>query len=245
MRFSGSCRLDPRRDVVPDSLRLEPPGPIMRIMSHAGPDSRLRFDPSALGLCEMPRAYYLKKTEVVARDLVGRWIARWVGDVWYGARIVETEAYLGEKDAAAHSWRGRRTPRVEPMYMMGGHLYVYFVYGMHHCVNIVTGAAGVPEAVLVRAAEGPPGSPPKLMSGPGKLCAALGIDRNLTGVDLLAMGEIRIFGNPGRRRMPIGVSPRIGVDYAGEARDWPLRFFDMESASVSRPQRNRKWEIRG
>jgi DNA-3-methyladenine glycosylase len=212
----------------------------MRTMSTDGPDPRLRFDPTALGLREMPRAYYLQKTEVVARDLVGRWIGRLACHVWYGGRIVETEAYLGEKDAAAHSWRGRRTPRVEPMYMMGGHLYVYFVYGMHHCANVVTGAAGVPEAVLIRAAEGLAGTPPKLMSGPGRLCAALGIDRDLTGLDLLASGEVRIFGKSGRRRASIGVSPRIGVDYAGEARDWPLRFFDLESAAVSGPSRSRK-----
>ena len=79
------------------------------------------------------------------------------------------------EDRAAHSWGGRRTPRVEPMYADGGHLYVFLVYGMHHCANVVTRREGVAEAVLLRAAEGPEGAPPRLLSGPGKLCAALGI----------------------------------------------------------------------
>jgi len=205
----------------------------MRSMSQDAPDPRLRFNPTALGLRELTRPFYLRKTEFVARDLIGRWIARFFNDQWYGGRIVETEAYLGKNDAAAHSWRGRRTPRVEPMYMVGGHLYVFFVYGMHHCANVVTGAAGIPEAVLLRALEGPAGTPPKLMSGPGRLCSALGIKKNLTGLDLLSSGEVRIFGKPVKSRYPIGVSPRIGVDYAGEAKDWPLRFFDLRSAAVS------------
>src|SRR5512141_3204854 len=78
---------------------------------------------------------------------------------WYGAQIVETEAYLGIDDAAAHSWRGRRTERVAPLYMDGGHLYVFFVYGMHHCANVVTRSEGEPEAVLLRAAAAPSGPP--------------------------------------------------------------------------------------
>ena len=135
------------------------------------PDPRLVFDPRASGLAEPGRAFFRRDTVRVARDLVGAWISRrWRGR-WYGARIVETEAYLGPKDRAAHSWGGRRTPRIEPMYADGGHLYVFLVYGMHHCANVVTRREGVAEAVLLRAAEGPPGSPPRLLAGPGKLCA--------------------------------------------------------------------------
>jgi DNA-3-methyladenine glycosylase len=145
---------------------------------------------------------------------------------------VETEAYLGPKDRAAHSWNGRRTPRVEPMYADGGHLYVFFVYGMHSCANVVTRPAGIAEAVLLRAAEGPDGAPPRLLSGPGKLCAALGITTRESGLDLLSRGPVRVFRRRGRPRA-VGVSPRIGVDYAGEAAKWPLRFFDRESAAVS------------
>jgi DNA-3-methyladenine glycosylase len=197
------------------------------------PDPRLAFDPVALGLVEPPRAFYRRDTVVVAKDLLGAWLARrWRGR-WYGGRIVETEAYLGVDDAAAHSWRGRRTARVEPMYLDGGHLYVFLVYGMHHCANVVTRRAGIPHAVLLRAAEGPEGAPARLLSGPGKLCAGLGITVADSGRDLVADDAIRVFRPRRRLRVEVGVSPRIGVDYAGEAAGWPLRFFVAGSASVS------------
>ena len=196
------------------------------------PDSRLLFDPEGLGLSEPARGFYRRATETVARGLVGAWIARrWRGR-WYGGRIVETEAYVGTRDRAAHSWGGRRTERVEPMYADGGHLYVFLVYGMHHCANVVTRRAGVPEAVLLRAAQGPEGSPERLMAGPGKLCAELGLTTGDSGSDLLGDGALRIFARKGGRPV-LGVSPRIGVDYAGDAKDWPLRFFDRNSGAVS------------
>ncbi len=200
------------------------------------PDLRLRFDPHALGLTEAPRSYFRRPTTVVARDLIGAWFARRYNGYWYGARIVETEAYLGASDAAAHSWRGRRTARVEPMYKDGGHLYVFLVYGMHNCANIVTRSVDVAEAVLLRAAEGPPGTPPKLLSGPGRLCAALGLTVSSSGIDLLDNLDLRLFLRNGRRPR-IGVSPRVGVDYAGEARAWPLRFYLQGSAAVSGSKR--------
>src|ERR1700732_2235698 len=137
------------------------------------PDPRLVFDPRALRLSEPDRAFFRRDTVRVARGLLGAWIARrWRGR-WYGGRMVETEAYLGAGDRAAHSWAGRRTPRVEPMYADGGDLYGYFVYGMHHCANVVTRREGIAQAVLLRAAEGPEGAPRRLLSGPAKLCAAL------------------------------------------------------------------------
>ncbi len=212
----------------------------MRTMQQNAPDSRLSFDPEALGMSEMPRSFYLRRTEVVARKLIGMWFGRRYLGRWYGGRIVETEAYLGIKDAAAHSWRGRRTARVEPMYKEGGHLYVFFVYGMHHCANIVTRRAGTPEAVLLRAAEGPAGAPAKLMSGPGCLCAALGINASMSGADLLAHGDVRVFCGAGEKKAQIGITPRIGVDYSGEAKAWPLRFIDIHSLAVSGPARLRK-----
>jgi DNA-3-methyladenine glycosylase len=148
-------------------------------------------------------------------------------------RIVETEAYLGARDAAAHSFGGRRTARVEPMYAEGGHLYVYFVYGMHTCANVVTARAGRAEAVLLRAAQGPPDAP-LLLSGPGKLGAALGLAVADSGRDLVGGGEFALFRKPSGRQPRIGESPRIGVDYAGEASAWPLRFFDLDAPAVSR-----------
>ncbi|HEY2796371.1 MAG TPA: DNA-3-methyladenine glycosylase [Thermoanaerobaculia bacterium] len=198
------------------------------------PDPRLAFDPRSLGLSEPPRAFYRRGTVRVARSLVGAWLARrWRGR-WYGARIVETEAYLGAEDRAAHSWGGRRTPRVEPMYADGGHLYVFLVYGMHFCANIVTRREGLAEAVLLRAAEGVAPAPARLLSGPGKLCAALGITTRDSGLDLLGDSPVRIFLPRRRSRIEIGMSARIGVDYAEDARDWPLRFFDRNSAALSR-----------
>ena len=196
------------------------------------PDPRLRLDPEALGLEEPSRDFFRRPTRAVARDLIGAWIARRHRGRWYGARIVETEAYLGAGDAAAHSFGGRRTRRVEPMYADGGHLYVFFVYGMHSCANVVTRREGEPQAVLLRAAEGSAGVPARLLSGPGRLCAGLGIRVADSGLDLLSEGRIRIFARPGPRPR-IGTSPRIGVDYAGEAADWPLRYFDRNSNAVS------------
>ncbi len=206
------------------------------MIANNAPDPRLAFEPEALGLSAPPRRFFRGDTAAVARALVGAYLARrWRGR-WYGARIVETEAYLGAPDRAAHSWAGRRTPRVEPMYAEGGHLYVFLVYGMHHCANVVTRREGIPEAVLLRAAEAPEGVSARLLSGPGKLCAGLGITARDSGLDLLGDGSVRVLRGRGRRPR-IGVSPRIGVDYAGEARHWPLRFFDRDSPAVSGPRR--------
>ena len=196
------------------------------------PDPRLRLDPEKRAFRQAPRSFFRRDTATVARELVGAWVARRYRGAWYGARIVETEAYLGEPDAAAHSSGGRRTARVEPMYADGGHLYVFLVYGMHHCANVVTRRAGEPQAVLLRAAEGPEGAPVRLLSGPGRLCAALGVTRGMSGQDLVE-GSLRIYKRRGAAPR-IAVSPRIGVDYAGKAAAWPLRFFDRDSPAVSR-----------
>src|SRR5207253_2226755 len=142
--------------------------------------------------------FYLREdTIAVARDLLGKLIV--VPDNTgrrISGMIVETEAYLGEIDRAAHSFGGRRTPRNEIMYASGGHVYVFFVYGMYYQFNVVTGPVDTPHAILVRAVEPVEGieimrvrrGPMKdrnLTSGPGKLCIALGIDRSLNGEDLL------------------------------------------------------------
>ncbi len=203
------------------------------------PDDRLRLKPRTFGLRPFTRSFFLRPTEIVARELIGAWLVRRHENVLYGARIVETEAYLGSKDAAAHSFGGRRTPRVEAMYREGGHLYVFFVYGMHYCANVVTQREGVAEAVLLRAAEAPIDSRAGLLSGPARLCKALGITRELNGSDLLRSKQIRLLrGNAGVPR--IAVTPRIGIDYAGSAKEWPLRFFDLDSPAVSGPTRLKK-----
>jgi len=196
------------------------------------PDHRLLLD-SKRAWQELPRNFFLRETVSVARDLIGVWFARRHQGDWYGARIVEAEAYLGSIDAAAHTWRGRRTARVEPMYKEGGHLYVFLIYGMYHCANVVTQPEGIGQAVLLRAAEGPRGAPHKLLSGPGRLCAALGVTVAFSGIDLLSGGDLRLFQSSGPPPL-IGTSARIGVHYAGEAKKWPLRFYDLNSPSVSK-----------
>lgn len=207
-----------------------------RTIADGSPAAALRLGPEAEGLAPLSRAFYRRDTVAVARGLIGAYFARRHRAVWYAARIVETEAYLGEADAAAHSWKGRRTPRVEPMYADGGHLYVFFVYGMHHCANVVTRREGIPQAVLIRAGEGPEGTPSRLLSGPGRFCSALAITTVSSGADIVDGGEFRLFGR--RRRPRIGVSTRIGVDYAGPAKDWPLRFVDLDSPAVSGPRKS-------
>ncbi len=212
------------------------PAPPTRAMDPIAPDTRLLLDPRIPELDDFDRRFFRQDTVEVARRLIGAWLVRRYRGHWYGARIVETEAYLGARDRAAHSWGGRRTPRVEPMYMDGGHLYVFLVYGMHFCANVVTGRQGIAEAVLLRAGEGPNGGPLKLLSGPGRLCARLGITVGHSGLDLLKNGPVRVLR--GQAPPPrLAVTSRIGIDYAGEARDWPLRFVDCDSRSLSGPKR--------
>jgi DNA-3-methyladenine glycosylase len=154
-------------------------------------------------------------------------------------RIVETEAYQGPRDLAAHSARGR-TARTEVMFGPPGHAYVYFIYGIWHCLNVVTGAPGVPHAVLLRALE-PLGGLGERTWGPGLLCRALHIDRRLNGADLLA--DVLWLEEPpaGTPRPRIASATRIGVDYAGDWARRPWRFFDRDSPFVSTaPARQRQ-----
>jgi DNA-3-methyladenine glycosylase len=194
---------------------------------------------------KLPRSFYLDDTVSVARALLGCVLWRRIGDEVLSARIVETEAYLGANDPASHARRGLRSARNESMYLAGGHAYVYFTYGMHWCMNVVTQEADTAEAVLLRAAEPLRGVEsmrerrPKakrdhdLMNGPGKLCAALGIDKTLDGMALnsdvlfLTGREVDVDVSD------IAVSPRVGVDNAGEAAHWPLRFYLRTSRHVS------------
>jgi DNA-3-methyladenine glycosylase len=146
------------------------------------------------------------------------------------ARIVETEAYLGTSDPAAHVYRGR-TPRTEPLFGAPGTLYVYFVYGLHHCLNVAVDGPGVAGCVLVRAAEPLPGRglAEDSCRGPAKLCRALSIDTRLSGRHLFERGAPLTLreGRPPRR---VAVSPRIGLRHAAT---WPLRFYDAASPAVS------------
>jgi DNA-3-methyladenine glycosylase len=166
-----------------------------------------------------------------ARALLGTVLERRQGRKRLRARIVETEAYLGVRDPAAHAYRGLRTARTEPLWGPPGTVYVYFVYGMHYCLNVAVDREGDPGCVLIRAAE-PQGAgwAPHALSGPGRLCRALDIDTRLTGTHLFAPRAplTLLAGTPPRR---IAVTPRVGIRHAAERR---LRFFDADSDAVSR-----------
>lgn len=186
---------------------------------------------------------------MVARDLLGRYLVRELPEGRIIARLVETEAYAGPHDRASHAFGGRRTPRNESMYLAGGRAYVYRIYGIHFCLNVVTGGEGEGIAVLLRGAEviageslvrarrAGPIPTHRLLSGPGNLTRGLGVDVALDGAHL-DQGELRlIFGEPlaAGTAGEIVVGPRVGCESAGDAATWPLRFAIGGHAAVSRP----------
>lgn len=184
-------------------------------------------------LTPLPRTFYLQPTVRVARQLLGKVLVRKTGRTRLAGRIVEVEAYLGAHDPASHAYRGC-TPRNDVMFWQGGHLYVYFTYGMHFCANVVTREEGIGNAVLLRSLEPLEGirrmaanrnrnvsEVSALCSGPAKICQAFGIARGENGTDLCA-GEIWIEERPElSRSFIIESTPRIGIS-AG--RDKRLRF---------------------
>jgi DNA-3-methyladenine glycosylase len=201
-------------------------------------------------MSRLGRDFFARDTLAVARDLLGQRLVRMMdGAAWDGlrlsGRIVEVEAYVGETDQASHASCGP-TRRNAPMYGPPGHAYVYFVYGMHYCFNIVTEREGYPAAVLIRALEPLEGieemrvrrggrSDLPLTSGPARLCQALGIDRRFDGVDLCAPDAL-LFLEKGVS-IPdenIATGPRIGVQGDEVAVTIPWRFYVRDSRHISR-----------
>ncbi|MBA3890095.1 MAG: DNA-3-methyladenine glycosylase [Gemmatimonadaceae bacterium] len=189
----------------------------------------------------LPVGFYLRDTEQVARALLGALLETHVDGVVTSGRIVETEAYVGEHDAACHAAAGR-TGRTDPLYGEPGIAYVYFIYGVHWCVNAVTRAQGLPSAVLIRALEPVEGveamearrprarKPEDLTNGPGKLCAALGITGTSNRLPLQHPPIVIRSGAP----VPdddVVETTRIGIT---QAADWPLRWYVQSSRHVSR-----------
>jgi DNA-3-methyladenine glycosylase len=177
------------------------------------------------------RGFYARDTTTVARELLGKHVTHVAAGVERVGRIVEVEAYVGPHDRAAHSSKGL-TPRTRVMFGPPGHAYVYLIYGMHHCLNVVTEPEGHGAAVLIRALE-PVRNLAGRASGPGLLCRALGVDRRLNGADLL--GDTLFITDPEPGEIRIVKRPRIGVDYAGAWARRLLRFYVRGSAHVSRP----------
>ena len=172
----------------------------------------------------LTRASFNQPTLRVSRDLLGKFIVRRHRGRELAAMITEVEAYKGPKDRAAHTFGGRRTARVEPLYADGGTAYVYLVYGIHWLLNFSTAGAGNPEGVLIRGVLTADAAKPRLLSGPGRVTAYLRIDRRLDHVDATRSAVMWLEDRGIRvtaRRIRTG--PRVGIDYAGEywaARGW-------------------------
>ncbi len=178
---------------------------------------------------KLGRSFFRRDAARLARDLIGTVLVHRRRGREYRARIVEAEAYVGPKDLACHTSKGR-TARTEVMFGPAGHAYVYLIYGMYEMFNIVAGRTGSGQAVLVRAAE-PLGGWTADLSGPGKLTRAFGIGRSLNGLDLT--GSRLFLVNDPVSRPRIRRTRRVGVEYAGPWRDKLLRFFDDRSHSVT------------
>lgn len=183
-------------------------------------------------LRRLPRAFYDRPTDRVARDLLGKWLVHVTGDATYIGRIVEVEAYLGPNDLASHSSKGL-TPRTRVMFGPPGHAYVYLVYGMHCCMNIVTERDGHASAVLLRAVE-PVTVLEGTTRGPGLLCRSMRIDRRLNGHDLTG-NELFVADPPKSPPMSVVKRPRVGVAYAGPWARRLLRFYIRGNPYVSKP----------
>lgn len=186
------------------------------------------------GCRKLARDFYDRDTVTVARELLGMHLVRMDKGIERRGRIVEVEAYVGAHDLASHSSKGI-TPRTSVMYGPPGHAYVYLIYGIHHCMNVVTEPEGNGAAVLLRALE-PVRNIEGNTKGPGLLCRALGIDRRLDGCDLL--GDALYIAAPEEHDMPqaqeITETSRVGVAYAGEWAQRKLRFYLAGNPFISR-----------
>lgn len=191
---------------------------------------------------KLERDFYDRDTITAARELLGKYLVREYEGEKLICRITETEAYIGRCDKACHAYQYKRTSRTETLFARPGTAYIYLIYGMYHRLNLVTEPEGEPAAVLIRgltAVEGIdtmkrlrfPGTGDKLtpyqqknfLNGPGKLCKALSLDRSCNGTDLT--GNTLYVLDPGEAAQPIHSGPRIGIDYAEEAIDFPWRFW--------------------
>ena len=179
--------------------------------------------------------FYSRPADEVAPDLLGKLLVVRRGGTISSGRIVECEAYLGEADRASHAARGR-TPRTETLYGAPGTAYVYLIYGIYELFNAVCQPTGVPHAVLVRAVELVHAPDSVRGDGPGRLSRALGITRADNGLQLTGP-PVSVHDAPAVTA--VGVTPRVGVGYAGVWADAPLRFLAEGSAAVSRPPRAR------
>jgi len=200
---------------------------------------------------KLSREFYRRDALIVAKELLGNLIVKKVGNDILVAKIVEVEAYRGTIDKAAHSYSGKATNRTKIMYGDGGFAYVYLIYGMYYCMNIVASTIDNPEAILIRAVEPIDGidimsklrygkdfnditkkQKINLTNGPGKLCIALNITKEDNGVDMY--GEDFYILNNEKKDFTIETSKRINIDYSEEAKDFDWRFFIKDNIYVSK-----------
>ena len=184
-------------------------------------------------MIKLRRSFYNRDTQVVAQELLGKLLIHCVDGLERIGKITEVEAYLGPHDLAAHSSKGN-TARTRAMFGPPGHAYIYLVYGMHHCMNVVTDAVGSGTGVLLRAVE-PVANLEGNTRGPGRLCKAMGIDLSLYGHDLCS-DDLYLAAPADSPPFVVSKGPRIGVGYAGSWADKPLRFYIQGSRYLSRSE---------
>jgi DNA-3-methyladenine glycosylase len=192
----------------------------------------------------LPQSFYQRNTKTVALELLGKRLVRMYKGRRISGIITEVEAYLGAADRACHSYNFRRTKRTETMYLEGGYTYIYFIYGMYNCFNVVTQKKDVPEAVLIRALEPVEGielmhefrktnNLRNLTTGPGKLAQALHLTKDLNASSLLS-DELFLEDGIKISKSKIIKKTRVGVDYAGDHAKWPLRFYIKNNPFISK-----------
>lgn len=193
---------------------------------------------------KLEKSFFLVDGIDLAKALLGKVIVRKINNNILKARIVETEAYMGAIDKAAHSYNNLRTKRTEPMFLEGGHIYIYLIYGMYYCFNISANKKDIPEAILIRGVEPIENieymktlrnvkKDKDISNGPGKLTKALGIDKTLNSLDLTSNEEIWL-EDDGYKINKIIKCKRIGIDYAGEDANKLWRFYLPESKFISK-----------
>ena len=191
--------------------------------------------------------FYMQDALQVAKALLGKILVRRLEGMDYGFRIVEVEAYMGEKDKGAHAFGGKRTPRTAPMFEKGGIAYIYLIYGMYHCLNVVVNKEEVPQCVLIRAIEPIDENATKfamenrcikskkivdLTNGPGKLCKALRIDKTLNATSVKDEGALWL-ADDDKNVLQIVSAKRINIPYAEEYQDVLWRFYIKDNPFVS------------
>lgn len=193
----------------------------------------------------------MQDATTTAKLLLGKYLVRNLEGVGLSGKIVETEAYIGPEDRACHAYQNKKTERNKAEFYLGGHIYIYLVYGMYWQLNITTGKNGVPECVLIRALQPKEGVEKMkekrgkdkitdLTSGPGKLCQAMGLDKLFYGIDVCKSDKIYVEdrGEDIEEKNIISTK-RIGINYAGEWKDKLLRFYIRGNEFVSRANNNR------